>query len=622
VGSSSVLALLLSALVVASPAHAADRAREVEADSLARSAQSLLEGKGVEPRIGALRALDRATTLAPNREDLWLAYGRACVATGRLERALACFRKATKLAPDDAIAWSALGGAWKDDWLAHLDRLSLDNARACYERASRLAPQDVSALTALSALALLRGDPRAALDAGLRANALDPRGPRPMMALGAALFRLGSLANADSAFRAAQRHTDEPFDWRLSNESFEWVATDPDLTTPENEARLDYLTRLALVYFLFDDEGTLRWDKRAELFVRYGPPASVEFNPAHEQLGWESELDFHYAPDAIRPFYAPSPIGFPYDLQVWNYPDLGMSVELWDRFLTHEYDVPYSNAVDLDPLPDPAMLEGRTDVIALAGGRGVFHALAPGVRPFPLAASCARFPGRDGVRMLGNLRADAAPSDSVWGSWALADSTGHVVATETRRLDVSACEPGKRQVGTFAAELPPGDYRLDFSVWDRRGRRGVEHLRTSASKPGPGPLLSDLVLLCATSPQIAQPEAFRIEPDLDGRVSGSQLTFYCEIDGLLSSATRPASFAYRSEIFALDKKGRRSARPVYEASREEQNVGSHRRQFVTAPIRELAPGGYEFVLEVTDQANASTVTRTVRFVKDGKRKNT
>lgn len=355
--------------------------------------------------------------------------------------------------------------------------------------------------------------------------------------------------------------------------------------------------------------------------MRYGPPASVEFNPAHAQLDWDSELEFHYAPDATRPFYAPSAIGFPYDLQVWNYPDLGMSIDLWDRFLTHEYDVPYSKAADLDPRPDPELLAERTDVIALADGRGVFHATAPGVRPFPLAASCARFPGRDGVRMLGSLRADAEPSDSVWGSWALADSTGHVVATETRRLDVSACEPGKRQVCTFATEVPAGDYRLDFAVWDRRGRRGVEHLRTSASKPGPGPLLSDLVLLCATSPQVAQPEAFRIEPDLDGHVAGSQLTFYCEIDGLLSDAARPASFAYRSEIFALDKKGRRAARPVYEAQREEQNVGSHRRQFVTAPIRELAPGGYEFVLEVTDQANASTVTRTVRFVKDGKRKN-
>jgi hypothetical protein len=306
-------------------------------------------------------------------------------------------------------------------------------------------------------------------------------------------------------------------------------------------------------------------------------------------------------------------------VQVWNYPDLGMSVELWDRFLTHTYDIPHSSFEDLDPRPDPEFLAERTDVIALAGGRGVFNATTPGARPLAMRAACARFPSGANLRVLGSLGADAEPGDSLWGAWALADSTGHVIARASRRLDVSTCAPAEEQRGSFAMELPPGDYRVDFSAWDRHGRRGVEHRRVSVGRPGPGPLLSDLVLLCEASPLVAEPDAVQIEPAFGSRIEGRQLTLYCEIDGLLSSPVRPASFVYRSRIFALDAKGRPKARPAYEASREVENVGSHRRQFVVAPIEDLPRGSYEFVLEVTDRANESTARGTVRFVKEGRR---
>jgi len=177
-------------------------------------------------------------------------------------------------------------------------------------------------------------------------------------------------------------------------------------------------------------------------------------------------------------------------------------------------------------------------------------------------------------------------------------------------------------VGSFQASIPAGEYRVDFAVWDGHGRRGVRHLRASTGGPVIGPLLSDLVLLCEGSPLTAQPDAVRLEPDLDGRFAGAQLTVYFEIDNLLAGPARPAQFSYRSQVFAFDprKRKRTSAGPLYDATRVEENAGAHRRQFVTAPIRDLGPGEYELVVEVTDLSNGQVARRTARFTKEGRRK--
>ena len=58
-----------------------------------------------------------------------------------------------------------------------------------------------------------------------------------------------------------------------------------------------------------------------------------------------------------------------------------------------------------------------------------------------------------------------------------------------------------------------------------------------------------------------------------------------------------------------------AAEPLVEASREETNVGGHRRQFVSAPIASLAPGDYDLEITVRDLRSGATVTRAVRFTK-------
>ena len=197
-------AFLIVALFAFSVAGTPSEADTTAADSLARHARALLVDDGaVESRIAALRSFDRATRLAPERGDLWLEFGRACVRMGRHERAHACFLRAARLTPGDPAVWAALGEAWKEEWLAHVDRRSLDSARVCFARAAALAPEDAPAWTALSALALLRGDPSAALRAGLRAHEAAPRATRPRVAIAAALFRMGHGESRRVAFRRA-----------------------------------------------------------------------------------------------------------------------------------------------------------------------------------------------------------------------------------------------------------------------------------------------------------------------------------------------------------------------------------------------------------------------------------
>ena len=47
---------------------------------------------------------------------------------------------------------------------------------------------------------------------------------------------------------------------------------DPDLASPENEAQLEYWSRVTQAYFLYFDSKRREWDERGEVYVRYGPP--------------------------------------------------------------------------------------------------------------------------------------------------------------------------------------------------------------------------------------------------------------------------------------------------------------------------------------------------------------
>ena len=313
--------------------------------------------------------------------------------------------------------------------------------------------------------------------------------------------------------------------------------------------------------------------------------------------------------------YAPPPIPFPFNVQIWAYPELGMSVTLWDRFLVQAYELPVSEEADLDPRPDPSALANRSDLIALDSGRGVFRALAPGAKPMPVTGAVSRFPTAHGIVVLAHVFAAAEPSDSMWGTWALVGSDGRTIRRESRRLSVSSCDPTDQQVADFSAEVPPGDYRVDLSVGASGGRRGVVRFETHAETVA-GLDMSDLVLLCSDQTRSVGPEGVRIEPNAERRVSRAPtVTVYYELEHLEVAADGTSRFSYTYSIRPVSVHGNKRPANAFEAAREEENVGPHRRQFVSLPIASLKPGEYEVSIRVRDERSGANVERLVRFAK-------
>ena len=197
-----------------------------------------------------------------------------------------------------------------------------------------------------------------------------------------------------------------------------WKNNDPDVATELNEAQLAFWARAAQAYLLFFDPHAGTWDERGEMYVRYGRPANIQYNPV--------------GMDLVQPL---GPLGLvnhlppmPFNAQVWYYPELGMSVVLIDYSLSESYRLPITRDFDPDPLPDPGLIARQGGILPVSGGRGVFPRLPPGVRPLPLDGMVARFEGDRHGRLLAQLEVPAAPGDSLWGEWVVLDSTRREVA--------------------------------------------------------------------------------------------------------------------------------------------------------------------------------------------------
>ena len=331
------------------PVAATSAARAAEADSLHRRAVARLAEGSLDARRLAVAELERASLLDPGRLQIWLDLGRLCLETGRRQHGRACYERARRVAPDDPEAHIALGIAWTWEWLSSFEESPLTRAQQSLARATDLAPGRADPWSQLSALELARGRVDRATLAAQRGLAADPRAWAPMVALACASYRAGALIRADSAFRVARERLPKELAWRFddaiwSRDSDEgepgspsapargaaagWRGSDPDLTTPENEAELDYLTRLGLALLLFRDARGLHWDMRAELFVRYGPPASVEVNPLSSPLAFQYRR-YETEKSAGAVSYTPPPLGHSYNVQAWSYPELGIRAELW-----------------------------------------------------------------------------------------------------------------------------------------------------------------------------------------------------------------------------------------------------------------------------------------------------
>ncbi|HUK63572.1 MAG TPA: GWxTD domain-containing protein, partial [Dongiaceae bacterium] len=363
--------------------------RDARVEVLLREARAEMARGTIEGRRAAMSRFEQAEHLAPDRLDIRLDLARLYQRMGFLGEARAKYESVAALRPDDRETRVALGDLWLHDWLKYLDPVSLARATDYRRAAARLDPPDADAWLALVPLEIENGNLAAALDAAERARAADPRRVDALLAVAHAAWRLGDAERADTAFRdaiprlapsARRRYEDvapiaterdtmvlsrlDPADRAEFLRRF-WIDNDPDPTTPQNEAQLEYWSRVTQAYFLFYDPHLHVWDERGEVYVRYGPPSRVIYNPVGLRLSSSiSSMDVVRTNDL-----------FPINILEWDYPEMGMVVQMEDRVLTGRYSLPVTTDRDPDPLPDLGLVAAVGDKIASGRGRGLFPVL-------------------------------------------------------------------------------------------------------------------------------------------------------------------------------------------------------------------------------------------------------
>ena len=626
--------LLLAVLGFAAGVHAdvataaVREARRQRAEALWQSAERRLAARTIEARRAAIADLEQAMLLDPDSGEIALSLARACYTSGFLLRSRVAFQHALELAPNDAEARLGLAQIWRRDWLKYLERRSLDLSVEHFAAAVRLDPRLTDAWLMLASLRIEQGDLVGARAAATGALAAEPSRVEAWLALGSARWRLGEVAGADSAFRAAlpglrrslrtrlediaplataadtaqlSRLADD--DAREFRRRF-WALHDPDPTTPENEAQLEYRARVTQAYFLFYDPRRREWDERGEVYVRYGPPGEARYNPVGTHL-WGG-----VGTRGTRLF--------PMNVLAWDYPALGMNVVLQDRILSEYYLFPQTTDEDPDPRPDPDSL-ARQDLLASTDGRAVFPIRAPGLAPLPLSGQLARFESGGGGRLFAGVEVEATPAESLQAEWAVLDSAGVALARGASDLSPAPCAAGDRRVASFARELPPGHYLVGLSVHGR-GRRGVLRLPVDVAAPGASLGVSDLVVSCGV-PEVGA-RSVRLEANPAGRIArDAPLVAYFEVYRLQPDSAGTARLAYSYAVYP--ERGRRSllqrvfqphvADPLLAGGREGEQAGGLRRQYVSVPLGALPAGGYVLEIEVADRLTGERVSRRAHF---------
>lgn len=627
IAAASVAALLV--LGAAAPARAE---RSERGEALYRRALTELDRGGIDHRRQAIQALEQATLLDPDNPRYALTLARAYYEAGFLSNARKRFEHVTELAPGDPEARYGQGQVWRRDWLKYLDRGSLALAVDHLSNAARLDPKQCDVWLMLVPLLVEQHELKAAQNAARRAHEADPARADADLAYAYTSYRLGEVMRADSLFESAEPRLHESVRLRMhdiapvasARDTFElhrlsrpdqerfiqrfWKENDPDPTSPENEARLEYWSRVAHAYFLFYDPHRREWDERGEVYVRYGPPSKAEYNPLGVPLYWSFGVG----------------VAFPTNVLVWHYPELGMEVTMQDRLLSEYYMLPIQRTFDPDPQPDPDSLAARTDALATRGGRGVFPVLPPGVRPLPVEGALARFEAAQSPRLLAQIEAPGGPADSLWAQWVVVDAEQKEVRRGGRNLTASACDVTELRNADFAADLPAGTYTVGLSVRDQKGRRGVFRSEVALDSIPPALSLSDLVVACGAARPAVGP-GVRIEPNPGARVKGDEaLTAYFEIYHLRPGSDGQSRFEYVYTVRSAERDPRiwiqrllapRPAIPEIEATREEEQTSTMRRQFVTVPVDDLPPGRYKLEVRVRDLVGGLEAVREALFVK-------
>ena len=639
-------ALAAALLLCASPALAGDRTPETE--RLSKEADRRWEQGTLEQRHKAIEDLEQAAKLAPHDLRVRSRLGRAYLDAGYNHDAKETFEHLTELAPGDADAWEGLGRVWKRDWVATLATASLEKSIHYFDEAVRLDPARANVWSMLTLLRLERGDTGLAARMAGQALAAAPDSVGPLLGGGIVAYQTGRLEQAESLYTAAiarmprsigLRYRDlaplmagadddaladlAPAEHAEAVRRF-WSASDPDPTTRVNEARLEYWTRVARASLLYSDSWAPHWDMRAELFVRYGPPEHIAYQPPGIPLAQRpnpNDYWFNNGLSGTRRVGDADPMWYPMHTQVWEYPRLGMNVLLEDRAISQHYELPRNSWAETDAVPDPGAM-ARSGLLPTGDGRATFAPLPPGARPLAIQAAVSAFEGERGPRLLAHVAAPGSPGAQLRAECVVIDSVEHEVGRASVALGASRCDAATTRAGDFSFDLPPGRYRVAVSVGDGEGGRGVVRQRHDL-QPLPGTLaLSDIVLVCGPLETVPVDGVVRLAPNLERRIAGGEpLLAYFEVYALRPDAGGGTRFEYHYSVRSLDPDPRpwfkrmfsRAGLEPIAVRTPEEGAGSTRRQYLSVPAQSLPPGHYR--LEVTVKDHGATARRAMEFEK-------
>ena len=602
-------------------------------DSLLVRGRQFAHSPDLNLRMQAVRDLREAAQLSPERADVWLELSALQVSLGERDQARASLVHLAAITPDDARVWARLGDTHRWDWLATVDDSSYARAWRYYRHAVQLDTMQLAAWLGCCAMALGKGDLLGSREAAEGSIACAPDAPMSHLAFACVAYRLGMPELAEGAFseaiprlpvEIARRFKGVEVEaWRSTadvpedgiDSSLVWSGSndipDPDLTTPWNEAALDFQFRVGLALLLLRGEyDSLRWDMRSELIARYGMPSGI-----HEMVGI---LDFESSLSRRTPVvYAPPPNAYPYHYQRWSYAALGMECLIVDQSLREQYEIRPDLEESQEPRPDLNRLRGRSDLVLSPDGLAVFRAMAPGVTSIPVSVLVSRFPAPSGMRLVAYVGASASPHDTLWGSMVVSDPSGtQRLASAEGRLRRSACDPTQRQLVQLSAIVPAGAYRVDLSVRSGTRRRGLARQRVTVPEPDSQLRLGDLVMLCGAPENQTSAGAILLDPEFQSRSEGRpDLSVYFELANLATGADGQKAFTYVYAIHALDDHGKETGPALIQASRSEHYLGDDRRQFMTVRCAGLKHGRYRLRIDVRDDNAVAAAARTLDFVR-------
>ncbi|MCE2899757.1 MAG: GWxTD domain-containing protein [Gemmatimonadaceae bacterium] len=386
--------------------------------------------------------------------------------------------------------------------------------------------------------------------------------PRVHLAEGLAAFRLQRLADAEAAFNRgialmlpgdrdellnlgrilrrgdSVRVAGLADDVRARTDSAYWEANDPLLATPENEARLEFLSRMAYADLHFTDEDMRQagWrTDRAMILARYGePPVVATFSPqvnadARDAIG--RVITVWYYPRPEVEFVFSGPPAFNYASFAGNYRDYAEE---------RREIAPFG----LENLP----LALRVDTIPVQVAR--FRGTTPRETELVVASAVPA----------GTLYADAPVDRS---SLQLSLRAGPAGAMRLQRTDTIAVQlPAPRALSrTVAIPMRADDVRARLEAIDpsldgavARAQVDLPALRTDSTTLARALVSSDLLIArrIPSPPRVVRWPQLRLEPLGDLRLAQRDtFSVYWELYGLQPGANGRLEYELQVSVTIL-----------------------------------------------------------------------